>query len=86
VNIAGPNTCAHHLIFRPTQPDEVVRRPQFQRALDLVRPPKTKLVHVAQQKIWFALLSLTHYALNNDEPRNQSRFPFANVTAACADA
>ena len=41
----------HHLTIRHTQPGEVVRQPQFQPALNLVRPSKTKLVRFAQRNV-----------------------------------
>ena len=47
--------------------------------LKSVRPRKTKLVRDAQQINLFALRSLTHYALNNDERANHSRFPLTNA-------
>ena len=39
----------HHLTIRHTQPGEVVRQPQFQPALNLVRPSKTNMVRFAQR-------------------------------------
>ena len=41
----------HHLTIRHTQPGEVVRQPQFQPALNLVRPSKTNMVRFAQRNI-----------------------------------
>jgi hypothetical protein len=38
-----------------------------------------KLVRDAQEINLFALRSLTHYALNNDERATHSRFPLTNV-------
>jgi hypothetical protein len=46
---------------------------------------KDKVSSLRSKKFQFAPRSLTHYALNNDGPRNHSRFPFTQVMAARAE-
>jgi hypothetical protein len=69
--------------IRYTQPGEVVWSAQFERALDFVRPPKTKLVRVAQRNV---CSRCTPFACSTKyEPRNHSRFSFIHVTSARAE-
>jgi hypothetical protein len=67
------------LNFRRRRPDEFVRREQCEGLFAIRSRSKDKVGSLRSTEHWFALRSLTHYALNNDERATHSRFPFTNV-------